>query len=391
VQFLKRGHLQTRSIDSFADYPGLTEQLLAIQGITSATVTAPPSIRAAMAVPAVFRAVSMISNLIGSFTMQAWRNDVLLTNPVQVPRLVSRPGVFGTPRDFWRDTGYSLATRGEYIWWVADRDDEGLARGLVLLPSAEVTVSWNENLTGMQREYKWRNRTIDTDDIEHGFFLRDVQGLRGMGPLQLCGAALSAAVEADEWASRFFGRGGVPSVVLKTAANLSKEDSDRLVTQWLERLSNEVRVTGGGLEAEPFTTNPEQAQLLESRQHSAAAVATMFGMDADLLNAAVSGSSLTYQNVGQRLDSFIRTTLAPNYLEPIEHGISERLTRTTVGRFNLQALLRADVKTQAEVYSTLIAAGVPQSQAGEIAGLDSLVDTVPIPAPEPVRIEVPSN
>ena len=122
-------------------------------------------------------------------------------------------------------------------------------------------------------------------------------------------------------------------------------------------------MTGGGLEAEPFTTNPEQAQLLESRQHSAAAVATMFGMDADLLNAAVSGSSLTYQNVGQRLDSFIRTTLAPNYLEPIEHGISERLTRTTVGRFNLQALLRADVKTQADVYSTLIDSG-PFTAAG---------------------------
>ena len=69
------------------------------------------------------------------------------------------------------------------------------------------------------REYKWRNKTIPTDDIEHGFFLRDVGGLRGMGPLQLCGAAVSAAVEADEWASRFFGRGGVPSVVLKTAAN----------------------------------------------------------------------------------------------------------------------------------------------------------------------------
>ena len=149
VQFLKHGHLQTRSIDSFADYPGLTEQLLAIQGITSATVTAPPSIRAAMAVPAVFRAVSMISNLIGSFTMQAWRNDMLLTNPAQIPRLVSRPGVFGTPRDFWRDTGYSLATRGEYIWWVADRDDDGLARGLVLLPPAEVTVNWNEDLIGL--------------------------------------------------------------------------------------------------------------------------------------------------------------------------------------------------------------------------------------------------
>jgi phage portal protein BeeE len=178
--------------------------------------------------------------------------------------------------------------------------------------------------------------------------------------------------------------------VLKSAANLSEGDSARLVAQWLERESNEVRVASGGLAPEAFQINPEQAQLLQSRQYSAASVATMFGMDADLLNAAVSGSSLTYQNVGQRLDNFVRTTLTPNYLEPIEHGISERLTRTTVARFSLQALLRSDVKTQAEVFSTLITAGMTPQQAGGIAGLDSLVDTEPIPAPERVRIEVPS-
>ena len=130
--------------------------------------------------------------------------------------------------------------------------------------------------------------------------------------------------------------------------------------------------------------------MLESRKHSAADVATMFGLDADILNAAVSGSSLTYQNVGQRFDSMIRTTISPNYLEPIEHGISERLTRTTVARFDLTGLMRADVKTQAEVYSTLTTAGLEASQAAAIAGLDSLVDTEPIPAPEPVRIQVPA-
>jgi HK97 family phage portal protein len=386
MQFLKSGHLQKRAIDSFTDYPGLTEQLLAIQGLRSGSTWNPPSIREAMAVPAVYRAVTFIANLIGSFTLQAWRNDVLMDIP---PRLVSRPGVFGTPRDFMRDTGYCLATRGEYIWWIVDRDDEGMARGMLLLPPSEVQVDWDENFP-LIRTYKWLNKEIPTDDIEHGSLSREPGGLRGIGPLQACGAALSSAVEADEWAARFFDRGGVPSVVLKSAANLSEGDSARLVAQWLERESNEVRVASGGLAPEAFQINPEQAQLLQSRQYSAASVATMFGMDADLLNAAVSGSSLTYQNVGQRLDNFVRTTLTPNYLEPIEHGISERLTRTTVARFSLQALLRSDVKTQAEVFSTLITAGMTPQQAGGIAGLDSLVDTEPIPAPERVRIEVPS-
>jgi HK97 family phage portal protein len=387
VELLKRGHLQKR-IDSFVDHPGLTEQLAAVQGIRLDNWNT-PSIREAMAVPAVYRAVTFIANLIGSFTMQAWRNGALVTDQRQIPRLVNRPGVFGTPRDFWRDTGTCLAEAGEYIWRIVSRNDDGLADGFLLLPLNEVQVRWDENFPLMRR-YKWRDMEIDSDDIEHGFMFRQPGALRGSGPLQVCGAALSVAVEADEWAARFFARGGVPSVDLHTNVNLSDDDADRLLARWEERSSNEARVTSGGLEAKVLQINPEQAQLLDSRKHSSADVATMFGMDADLLNAAVSGSSLTYQNVGQRLDNFIRTTLAPNYLEPIEHGVSERLTRTTVGRFNLQSLLRADVNTQATVYSTLVAAGLPQPQALQVAGLDSLVDTEPIPAPEPVEIDVPS-
>jgi len=337
-------------------------------------------------VPAIFRAVSMISNLVGSLTMQAWRNGTLMDTP---PKLVSRPGAVDIPRDFNRDTAYCLATRGEYIWWIVDRDAEGMASALLLLPPHEVRVEWNKTFP-LIRDYKWRDKPIPSDDIEHGFFMREPGGLRGMGPLQLCGAAVNVAIEADEWAARFFLRGGVPATVLKSPIRLSNEDAARLVAQWLEREGNEVRVAGG-VDPAPFQIDPEQAQLLGSRQHSAAVVATMFGMDADMLNAAVSGSSLTYQNVGQRFDNFIRSTLAPNYLEPIEHGISERLTRTTVARFDLIGLLRADVKTQADVFATLTTAGLDASRAGVIAGLDSLVDTEPIPAPEPVRISVPTR
>ena len=95
--------------------------------------------------PAVFRAVSMISTLIGSLTLEAWRNGVKMPVP---PALVSRPGVFSTPRDFFRDTGWSLATYGEFIWWVVDRDDEGMARRMLILPPGEVQVDLEPERSG---------------------------------------------------------------------------------------------------------------------------------------------------------------------------------------------------------------------------------------------------
>lgn len=380
---IQHGRLNTRAIDSFTEYPGLTEQLLEVQGLSSVGWRL-PSIREALAVPAVFRAVSLISNTVGSLGLQAWRSGSLMTAP---PALVTRPGLLSTPRDFFRDTAYCLATRGEYVWWTVDRDDMGLAVKLLLLPPHEVSVEWDPKFP-LMRTYRWRDRDIPASDITHGTFIREPGTLRGMGPLQMCGAALSVAVEATEWAARFFRRGGAPSVQLNSAVKLSAAESENLVVQWLQRESNEVRVTSGGVKAEPFQIDPESAQLLQSRQQSAGDVATMYGINAHLLNHSTPGSSLTYQNIGQIFDDFIRQTLAPGYLEPIEHGISELLTRTTVARFNLQTLLRADVRTQAEVFSTLVAAGMEREQASSIAGIDSLIDTEPVPAPGNERLRI---
>lgn len=378
-RMLKTSRMQEHSIDSFVDHPGLTEQLLRVQGLDPQSWM-PPSIKQALSIPAVFRAVTLIANIVGSLTLQAWRDGQLLRGPA-VPRLVSRPAVFTTPRDFLRDTAYCLASRGEYIWWIVDRDTDGFASKFLLLPPHEVTVKWNQNFS-LMRDYRWRNKDIPADDIEHGTFLREPGSLRGIGPLQVCGAALSVAVEAEEWAARFFRRGGAPATIIdQPNVKLNKDESERLLDQYLARESNEARVISGGVRLSAHQVDPESAQLLQSRQYSALEVATMFGMDGELLNAGVAGSSLTYANVGQRFDNFARMTLVPNYLEPIEHGISERLSRTTVARFALQTFLRADVKTQAEVYAAFIGAGMDSVQAASLAGIDSLVDVEPVPAP----------
>ena len=380
MNLLKNGkRLNALAIDSFVDHPGLTEQLLRVQGMSMLTWN-PPSIQEALAFPAVFRAVSMIATLVGSLSMQAWRNGILMSVP---PTLVSRPGVFGTPRDFFRDTAWDLASAGEFIWKVVDRDENFMARRFLKLPLHEVRVEWNKDFP-LVRDYIWRDEKLDPLDIEHGTLIQLPGSPRGIGPLQICGAALSSAVEADRWAARFFRRGGAPSVQINSPAKLNEVEASKAVDQWLLRESNEVRVVSGGMKAEAFMIDPEGAQLLQSRLASSAFVATMFGMDAELLNAAQSGSSITYANVGQRFDNFVRSTLQPSYLEPIEHGMSEKLTRTTVARFDLTTFLKADVSTQAQVYATLTGAGLSSADAAKIAGIDPLVDTQPVPAPEPV-------
>jgi len=346
----------------------------------------PPSLREALSVPAVFRAVTLISNTIGMLLMQAYASGKLMATQ---PTLVARPGIDGTPRDFWRDTAWGLATRGEYLWRVVDRNADGTARKLMILPPPEVTVSWNPDVPFV-RDYRWRDLKLNPLDVRHGFFARDPWGLRGFGPLQMCGAALSAAVEAEEWAARFFAEGGVPQTVIKVPGKLAAGEATTLLKQWLGEPGNTARVVDMDADPQAHQINPEQGQLLQSRQHSAGNAATMFGINGHLLNYAQSGSSLTYQNTGEVFVDFVRTTLAPGYMTPIEDGVSDLLVRGQTARFNVDELYRADIKTQAEVYSTLKAAGMAEEEARSRAGFDQSAELASMPLQSVPPVEVPT-
>lgn len=373
------------AVDSFVDHPGLTEQLASVQGIRLDSWS-PPSLKEALSVPAVFRAVTLISNTVGMLLMQAYRNGTVLE---EQPTLVTRPGIDGTPRDFWRDTAWLLATRGEFLWRIVDRNVDGTARKLMILPPAEITVSWNTRVPFV-RDYRWRDMELDNGDVVHGFFARDPWGLRGFGPLQLCGAALSAAVEAEEWAARFFSEGGVPSVLIKLVSKITKAEANRIKDQWNEAAGNTVRVLDSDPNVESFQVNPEQGQLLESRRHSSGNAATMFGINGHLLNYAESGSSLTYQNTGEVFIDFVRSTLSPGYLTPIQDAITDLIPRGQSARFNADELYRADIQTQATVFQTLVSAGMQPAEAGRRAGFDMSAELESMPVQSVPRIEVPA-
>ena len=102
----------------------------------------PASITEALGVPAIFGAVNMIANLVGSMSMKALQNEVELP-PADRPRLIIRPDPFQIPREFYRGTAYNLASRGEAWWWVAARDSDGSALSILNVPPAEVTVEEN--------------------------------------------------------------------------------------------------------------------------------------------------------------------------------------------------------------------------------------------------------
>lgn len=390
--------LQTRAIDSYTSLPGLEEQLLRVQGLTDRPWRY-PSVQEALGVPAIFRAVSLIANTTGSVGIEAYRRGVKLDDD-EAPRLIKRPDPFRIPRDFYRDTAFYLASRGEYWWWVASRDGDGVAESLICVPPWEVTVEPTGDR--LRPIIRWLGREMRREDMRHGTFLPDESGYRGVGPLQVCGAAISVSVEAQEWAANFFAEGGYPSTLIKSAVELGDDpetgenEADRLRDQWVARDHNTPRVIDPRIEdVDQLEVNTQGAQMLDAREHQNGDAARMFGISGSLLEYTTRGSNLTYQNLEQEFTKFVRTCLAPNYLEPIEQEISDLLTRSTVARFNVKGFMRADIKTRFEVYKLAAAVLPPEEAADMLRQSEGMVPgdveyaPVPFAPPQAIPAELP--
>lgn len=386
--------IQERSVDPLVTFPSLYDQVAAVQGVRTSPWRA-ASISMALGVPAIFRAVSLIANTVGALSLQAYRSGALMAAEDR-PRLIVRPNPLTTPRDFFRDTAWNIATRGEAWWWVAKRDIDGSAMSLVPVPPQEVAVE--ENPGDLRYPIiRWRDRQYPNDDMRQITFAREPGQLRGIGPLQACGAAVSVAVEAQEWAANFFADGGVPSMVIKSAIPLSGDldgdglsEADRLRDQWVSKAHNVPRIIDPSIEdVSEFGTNQAGAQMLASRDYQNGEAARMFGIPGSLLDYSTPGSSLTYQNLEGEFGKWVRSGLWPNFLEGVEQEMSDLLTRSTTARFNVDALTRADAKTRYEIYEL----GVTKSgvldvdEARRLEGLEpGDVERAPVPFAPPQAV-----
>ena len=394
TQFLALEPWQARSIDTFDSTTPLATQLAAIQGLPRPWRAA--SISEAMGVPAIQRAVTLISNSVGSLPLEAYRNGGL----VETPKVVVRPDPFSTPEQFYSDAGYALATRGETVFWIASRDGLGYPTALIVVPLHELQVEENPR-NRLMPAYTWGTikgtrytPANPRGEFVHVFYLRKHRfALRGTGPLQFAGAAASVSVESQEWAANFYAGGGNPSVNLHSPADLADGEAEALRNQWIGTPANMPQVTSGDLELRDVPFNEQAAQLLEAREYQNGDAARLFGIPGSLMEYNTPGAALTYQNLAEVWIGFVRGSLSINYLEKIEQALTDLLPRAMVVRFAVSGLQRADEETRWKVYTAAVGVIGPEEAADLARRREGLVagdiERAPVPAAPPAAIPPP--
>ena len=318
-------------------------------------------------VPVVFSALRLISEIAGVLPLRTYKRldkGRERDDEHPVARLLEEPNELMTAQELKETIAFQIAGWGN-SYFRLDRNAEGVPQFLwPLVPSKmEPTRNGYSGIT-----YKYSHDAVEQtvypqERILHfkGF---GSDGVMGLSPLGYARQALGVQIAAEQYAASFYRSGGKASSIYTPDKPFTNEQRNNF-QNWLNEIA---RSQGSGVWALPVpgkwhdvSIPPEDAQMLITRQFQIGEIARIFRIPLFLLmemeKSTSWGTGLEQQNL-----AFLTHTIAP-YLKRIESVVNRRLfteaeRKTHYVEFNVDALLRTDAKTRAEVYSIYAQNGI---------------------------------
>lgn len=288
------------------------------------------------------------------------------------------PNYDQTAVDFWEYLSASLELWGN-AYAAINRAPDGRIIALRPAPPSEVSVT---RLPSGVLEYAWtdegqRYRLTDADVLHIRGFGGGPMG--GLSTLSFARQSFGIAQAQDRMAGNTFRNGMAPAGAIVFPEFLSPENRKTAESVLIERHAGAVNagrplILEGGTKWQPLTINPEDAQMLESRQFSIEEVCRFFGVPPHMIGHT-SKSTSWGTGIEQQVIGFQKFTLRRR-LRRIEQAVSKQLlsaderARGMSVQFNLEGLLRADSAGRASFYNTMTMIGA--MTINEVRALENL-------------------
>ena len=303
-------------------------------------------------------AESVLSLPISVYSKQA-NGDKLEDNKSPIYNLIKfKPNYYQNKITFFEYIMLCICTNGN-AYAKIERNNSGTPTQLLCIDPDNVTIVIKDNELFYQVD---NEGVLDSSDILHFKTITD-DGVNGISPIDQCAKALNWSLSLEEFGATFFSNGAKPSSILQTDRALSDTALQRLKTSFNNNYgklknSNSTIVLEEGLTFKPISISPEQAQFLSSRQFSIEEVARIFNVPPHMLKDL---SKSSFNNIEMQSQEFVTYTLMP-YITRIEEEMNLKLFRTnelgkTFVEYNVNGLLRGDVKSRTEAYKTAITNG----------------------------------
>lgn len=320
--------------------------------------------RGGMGIPAAYRAATMIADLVGGLSWDAYEDDPAgdLARKVRPrPRVLDQPA---PPRP--RITTISSMVL-DYLWHgnaIAVKVGYDSAGNTSTIVPVNVTSVWVRQvlpgdgipfpigsfayaislLPGMPQ--LWYGQ----DEVVHIMGPAEPHAVRGMGVLENHLSTLNLSREQSRQAAQATGAGVPTGVLTSDNPDLDQVEADDISASWMaKQRDRKVAVLNATTHYEPLAWNPEQAQLVEARELSMHEIALMFGLDPSWLGK--SNTSRSYSNVEQEAVNLLKFGGPGGVIGRFEAGLSGLLTLGTYAKANLDALLRADTLARYQAHA----------------------------------------
>lgn len=370
------GKAEARSIEN-PSVPVSADNFFQLMGFsqygTSAGVTV--NVETALGVPAVWSAVNFISGTLAGLPLEVYRGNERVSSGVGgwLDRAVN-PEM--TSYDWRKYTFEQILTGGRSATLII-KSLAGEVTDLVPLNPADITISETIENGYRSKQYRTKSQIYSASEIIDLTFMMKANQLDFRGPIMQNKDVMGLAIAASMYGSKAFQSGGIPPAVLQgpfnSGASASRASEDvAAATAKLAREGRPIMALPLGHELKSIGFSPDQMQLLDLQQFCIEQIARIYSLPPIFLQDLSKG---TYSNVEQQDLHFVKHTLR-RWIEQTEQEMNLKLFGRTSDmsvRFNVDSLLRGDLKTRMEAHSQAIMNGVKTpNEVRKAEGLEPL-------------------
>lgn len=308
---------------------------------------------------AVWASVRLRADLISSMPIDVFRRlpgegvDIEVTKP----KVLVTPSLHGDgqPMDVaeWMySTQSDLDKMGNTFGAVSERDALGFPSQIEPLAADQVTVVVKK---GRIDHYRVGRDKYQPADIWHERQFTTSGSHVGLSPVAYAAASIGGALSAQQFAQDWFSNGAVPGAILKnTAKKLLRHESMEAKELFLASVRvGEPFVTGNDWEYSMLQAKASESEFIREMEFSISDIARFFGVPGDMIDAPVSGSSVTYANVTQRNLQLLIMNLGPAVMRR-ERALTRLTPNPRRVKLNTDAILRMDPQTRQDVFKVQI-------------------------------------
>lgn len=244
----------------------------------------------------------------------------------------------------------SALLQGNAYAYALTEDANGYATRLKVIPPGVMHCDVDDE---GYRQYKVNNVPVDRTRVLHVTGMALPGSPIGLSVIEYARRTIGLAQAAEEYGSRFFGRGANMSGVIKVKGNLNPIQSRELKENFEARNSglqnsHAVGVLTGDADFVKISVTPEEAQFLATRQMQNSDVAMMFGVPPHMLGQ-VERTTSWGKGIEEQTLGFVKFTLA-SWAQRFEDAWTAMLPKTQRAEFDFETLLRPDTSARFNAY-----------------------------------------